>query len=197
MELKIVYLPVSDLKPYERNAKLHPAEQIEQIKRSIQDNGMCDPIGVWGPDNLVVEGHGRLLACKELGIDTVPVIRLDHLTDEQRREYALIHNQTTMNSGFDFAILEGELQGLPDFDAEFYGFEADIPPDWFDDAFSLPDGEKSELCTMTFTLHKEQKKLIDYAIEQVAADCNETYGNSNRNGNALHEVVRQWVERKR
>lgn len=122
MELKIEYLRPDELRPYERNAKLHPAEQVEQIKRSIQDNGMCDPIGVWGPDNLVVEWHGRLIACKELGLETVPVIRLDHLTDEQRREYALIHNQTTMNSGFDFSILDGELEGLSDFDAEFYGF---------------------------------------------------------------------------
>lgn len=123
VELKIEYLPIDGIKPYSGNAKLHPAEQVEQIKRSIAENGMCDPIGIWGPDNTVVEGHGRLLACLELGLDTVPVIRLDHMTDEQRREYALIHNQTTMNSGWDLPVLDAELADLPDFDAEFYAFE--------------------------------------------------------------------------
>lgn len=122
--LKIEYVPIDSIKPYEKNAKLHPQEQVEQIKRSIRDNGMNDPIGVW--HNTVVEGHGRLLACKELGMTEVPVIRLDHMTDEQRREYAIIHNQTTMNSGWDFDIVDMELGELPDFDAEFYGFDVNI-----------------------------------------------------------------------
>ena len=122
-DLKIEYLPIDSLTPYERNAKEHPQEQIEQIKRSIKDNGMNDPIGIWGKNNTIVEGHGRLIACKELGIDTVPCIRLDHMTDEQRRQYTLIHNQTTMNSGWDVDIVELELADMPNFDAEFYGFD--------------------------------------------------------------------------
>ena len=125
-DLKIEYLPIDTLKPYERNAKLHPDEQVEQIKRSITDNGMNDPIGIWGKDNTIVEGHGRWLACKDLGIEQVPVIRLDHMTDAQRREYALIHNQTTMNSGYDLGVLDLELSNLPDFDADFYGFDLDF-----------------------------------------------------------------------
>lgn len=122
--LRIEYVPIDSIKPYEKNAKLHPQEQVEQIKRSIRDNGMNDPIGVW--HNTVVEGHGRLLACKELGMTEVPVIRLDHMTDEQRREYMLIHNQTTMNSGWDLPVLDMELGELPDFDAAFYGFDVNF-----------------------------------------------------------------------
>lgn len=121
--LRIEYVPIDSIKPYEKNAKLHPQEQVEQIKRSIRDNGMNDPIGVW--HDTVVEGHGRLLACKELGMTEVPVIRLDHMTDEQRREYMLIHNQTTMNSGWDAEILNAELDDLVNFDAGFYGFDID------------------------------------------------------------------------
>lgn len=133
--LKIEYVPIDSITPYENNAKLHPADQIEQIKRSIQDNGMNDPIGIW--HDTVVEGHGRLIACKELGMTEVPVIRLDHMTDEQRRHYMLIHNQTTMNSGFDIDILETEIADLPDFDAEFYeielpGHNASYVDDFFD-----------------------------------------------------------------
>ena len=122
--LKIEYVPIDSIKPYEKNAKLHPQEQVEQIKRSIRDNGMNDPIGVW--HDTVVEGHGRLLACKELGMTEVPVIRLDHMSDEQRREYMLIHNQTTMNSGWDLPVLDMELGELPDFDAGFYGFDINL-----------------------------------------------------------------------
>lgn len=90
IKLKVEYISIDKLKPYERNAKLHPQKQIEQIARSIKEYGMNDPIGVW-KDNVIIEGHGRLEACKKLGIDTVPIVRLDHLTEEQRREYALVH----------------------------------------------------------------------------------------------------------
>lgn len=106
MKLKVDYIPIEQLKPYEKNAKIHTPEQIEQIKNSIQEFGMNDPIGIWGEENLIVEGHGRLIACKELGFDEVPVIRLDSLTDEQRRAYTLVHNQTTMKPVglFDYQI---------------------------------------------------------------------------------------------
>lgn len=111
MELKIEYLPLSQLKPYVNNAKLHPAEQIEQIKRSIEEFGFDDPIAIW-KDSTVIEGHGRLIAASEMRLETVPVIRLDHLTDEQRRGYTLVHNKLTMNSGYDPDLLEQELESI-------------------------------------------------------------------------------------
>ena len=128
MELKIEYVPIESINPYKRNAKQHPKEQIDQIKRSMTDmgngdpsKGFLDPVGVW--QNTIVEGHGRYIAASELGLREIPIIRLDELTDEQRKEYALIHNQTTMNSGYDMETLGLELCDLKDFDAEFYGFE--------------------------------------------------------------------------
>ena len=123
MKLKVEYIPIEQLKPYEKNAKIHTPEQIEQIKKSIQEFGMNDPIGIWGKDNLIVEGHGRLQACKELGMKEVPVIRLDDLTDEQRRAYTLVHNQTTMNTGFDLDVLNEELENLS-IDMTEYGFDS-------------------------------------------------------------------------
>lgn len=138
--LEIEYVDISDIKPYEHNAKLHPREQVEQIKRSIKDYKMCDPIGIW--HNEVVEGHGRLLACKELGFEKVPVIRLDHLTDEQRKEYILVHNKTTMNSDFDEDMLRLELDDLTDFDAEFYDFDFDL--DDLDEELDEVEDEESE-----------------------------------------------------
>lgn len=125
MKLKIEYVPIDDVKPYDNNAKIHTPEQIEQIKKSIQEFGMNDPIGIWGKDNLIVEGHGRLTACKELGMKEVPVIRLDDLTDDQRKAYTLIHNQTTMNTGFDIDILNEELDNI-ELDMSGYGFDIQI-----------------------------------------------------------------------
>lgn len=110
MELKIEYVPIEDIKPYANNAKTHPAEQVEQIKKFIEQFGFNDPIAIW--HNEVVEGHGRLIAATEMGIDTVPIIRLDNLTDEQRRAYGLVHNKLTMNSGFNFDLLQMELENI-------------------------------------------------------------------------------------
>ena len=135
-DLKIVYLSPDELTPYERNARKHGDEDVDAIVESIRVNGFCDPIGIWGENNLIVEGHGRLLAAKKLGLDRVPCIRLDHLTEEQRREYALAHNQTATLSEWDFDLLKNELADL--------SFEFDMSAFGFDDIDGLPDfdGEK-------------------------------------------------------
>lgn len=91
-ELEVVYLPISALSEYERNARKHEKKDVGAIIASIREFGFLDPIGIWGEDNTIVEGHGRLLAARELDMETVPCIRLDDLTDEQRRAYALAHN---------------------------------------------------------------------------------------------------------
>lgn len=120
-KLKIEYVDINSIKPYEKNAKLHPEEQIEQIKKSIELFGMNDPIGIWKDE--IVEGHGRLTACKELGMTEIPIIRLDHLTDEERKAYILAHNKLTMNSGFDIDILNSELGSFETIDMGEFGFD--------------------------------------------------------------------------
>ena len=120
MNLQVEYVDIGTIKPYKRNAKTHPKEQIEQIKKSIKEFGNCDPIGVWHDE--IVEGHGRYLALKELGETTIPIIRLDSLTDEQRRAYGLVPNQLTMNSPWDLPALDLELADL-DFDMSEFGFD--------------------------------------------------------------------------
>lgn len=126
MELKIEYLDKTALKPYVNNAKIHTPEQVEQIKKSIREFGFNDPVAVWH-DNEIVEGHGRLLAAMEMDeIEAVPVIRLDDLTDEQRRAYMLIHNKLTMNTGFDIDLLNIELDDITNIDMKDFGFELEI-----------------------------------------------------------------------
>lgn len=127
--LKVEMVNIRDIKPYAKNAKMHPQEQIEQIKKSIENFGFNDPVATW--HGKCVCGHGRLLAAKELNIDTIPVIRLDHLTDEQRRAYALVHNKLTMNSPFDDGILSEELENILDIDMSMFDLgeyiDTDLP----------------------------------------------------------------------
>ena len=125
-KLNIEYVGIDTIKPYKNNAKLHPKKQIEQIKKSIQDFGMNDPIALWKDE--IVEGHGRLIACKELGYAEVPIIRLDHMTDEERKAYTLVHNKLTMNSGFDIDLLNEELMDFDTIDMGDFGFNLDFEP---------------------------------------------------------------------
>ena len=124
MKLKIEYVDINSIKPYHNNAKLHPEEQIEQIKKSIEQFGMDDPIGIWKDE--IVEGHGRLIACKQLGYTEVPIIRLDHLTDEERKAYTLAHNKLTINSDFDLDLLNEELGNFDTIDMSDFGFDIDL-----------------------------------------------------------------------
>lgn len=124
--MEIIKLNIDDLTPDPQNAKEHPAWQVEQIKESIEHFGNLDPIGVWGENNLIVEGHGRFLALKELGFTEVEAIRLDWLTDEERRAYALAHNKLTMNSGFDIDALNLNLGAITEIDMSLFGFDTKI-----------------------------------------------------------------------
>ena len=118
--LKIEYLAVSSLKPYDKNTRKHAKKDVDNIAKSIEKYGFADPIGIWGEDNIIVEGHGRLQAAKKLGIKEVPCIRLDHLTEQERREYAIAHNATAELSMWDAEMLELE---LPELDLSEFEFE--------------------------------------------------------------------------
>jgi len=161
-ELKIVYLPPGDLTPYEHNARKHAEDDLNVIKASIRENGFLDPIGIWGDNNLIVEGHGRQLAALEMGLESVPCIRLDHLTEAQRREYALVHNKSAELSGWDFTELEAELAELEmDFDMSEFGFAQTDTPLPMDDLYAYvterpkdeeePKEIKCPHCGMRFT----------------------------------------------
>ena len=125
MNLKIEYLPVDALKPYSKNARKHSEKDIQAICNSIKEFQFLDPIGIWSDQNIIVEGHGRLIAAKRLGMDEVPCIRLDHLTDEQRKAYALAHNKTAELSKWFDELLQSELTDIENIDMELFGFDLD------------------------------------------------------------------------
>ena len=180
MELQIEYIQVDKLKPYEKNARKHEQKDVSAIKASIQQFGFDDPIGVWGDDNIIVAGHGRLIAAKELGMETVPCIRLDHLTDEQRRAYALAHNKTAELSEWDFDVLGGELDDIFDIDMGDFGFELGDGSDFFEnrERFDTSREEGNEEYN-EFLEKFEPKKTTD--------DC--------YTPDVVYEAVAGWVEK--
>lgn len=125
-ELKVEEIPTAELVEYQNNAKLHPHEQIDQIAQSISEFGFNSPILAWHNDDgepEIIAGHGRLMAAKKLGLEALPVVFLDHMTEEQRRAYILVDNKLTMNSGYDEDILAAELNELFMFDMGEFGFD--------------------------------------------------------------------------
>lgn len=123
--MQIIRVKLEELTPYANNTKKHTPEQIEQIKNSIRAFGNNDPIAVWSDKNIIVAGHGRYMALKELGYEEAYCIRLDHLTDKERKAYAIAHNKINVNTGFDNDLLRVEFESLQgvDFDLELTGFD--------------------------------------------------------------------------
>ena len=120
-KLNIEYVSIDSIQPYEQNARSHGKDDVKAIVESIREFGFKDPIGIW--HDTIVEGHGRLMAAKELGMEMVPIIRLDDLTDEQRKAYALAHNKTAELSSWNFDVLTAELKDMADIDMSKFGFD--------------------------------------------------------------------------
>ena len=110
-QLTVTYKRVVDLIPYVNNARTHSDEQVTQIASSIKEFGFNNPILTDG-ENGVIAGHGRLLAAKKLGLETVPTIELSGLSEAQKKAYILADNKIALNSGWDEEILKLELDDL-------------------------------------------------------------------------------------
>lgn len=125
-KLKVTDLPPGSLKPYDRNARTHSPKQVAQIAASIKAFGFNNPVLI-DKDGGIIAGHGRIEAAKLLGFETVPCVRLEHLTDAQKRAYILADNKLAEKAGWDPEILKIELQHLTsldlDFDVTVTGFE--------------------------------------------------------------------------
>lgn len=121
----IVYKSIKDLKPYKKNAKKHPKEQIEQIANSIKEFGFTQPVLI-DRNNCVVAGHGRILGAKKAGLKEVPTLCLDDLTPEQIKAYRLADNKLN-ESEWDSGLLKESLDEILDLDMEMFGFsDSDI-----------------------------------------------------------------------
>ena len=142
---KIEQWPTDKLVPYARNARTHSDSQVAQIAASIAEFGFTNPI-LAGSDGVIVAGHGRLAAAQKLGIATVPVVVLDHLTPTQRRALVIADNRIAENAGWDEAMLQVELADLQgdDFDLSLTGFDADALADLLAGEETTSDGQTDE-----------------------------------------------------
>lgn len=119
-------LSIAALVPYARNSRTHSKEQIAQIAASIREFGFTNPVLIDGQGGIVA-GHGRVMAAQSLGVGSVPCLRVDWLTEAQKRAYVIADNQLALNAGWDDAVLADELRALQgeDFDLNLLGFGAD------------------------------------------------------------------------
>ena len=123
-QLAVEYRPLDSLVPYARNARTHSEAQVAEIAGSIREFGFTNPVLI-AEDGTLIAGHGRVLAARLLGMDTVPTITLTGLSDSQRRALVLADNRIALNAGWDEALLSLELTDLKEagFDLGILGFE--------------------------------------------------------------------------
>ena len=152
--VQIEQVATADLIPYARNARTHSESQVAQIAGSIQEFGFTNPVLI-DAANGIIAGHGRVMAAQKLGLQSVPCIRLGHLSDAQKRAYILADNRIALNSGWDDAMLEVEL-------AELHADEYDLGPLGFD------ADELSKL--MGFTGSMEGSEPPESSAEEINTD---------------------------
>lgn len=160
---KIEHWSIDKLIPYARNARTHSDAQVAQIAASIREFGFTNPILV-GSDGVIVAGHGRLEAARKLGLETVPVIVLDHLTPTQRRALIIADNKLALNAGWDEELLALELKELDDagFDLELIGFGSEEIDVLLDEQLDVDLDEEEE---------SRYTKKVDVPLYQPTGEC--------------------------
>jgi len=197
MAQKIEQLKTTDLIPYVGNTRTHDEKQVAQVAASIKEFGFTNPILI-DASNGIIAGHGRLMAAKKLGLKSVPCIKLDHLTDAQRRAYVIADNKLALNAGWDEDALAVEIDRLLEdgFDIDLTGFgEDEMGAFEIDeaDAPELKEGENEPFRKVTFTIHEEQHEEIQAAIEKAKqVGGGESAINDNSNGNALSWICSKY-----
>lgn len=123
-KLIINYLPIGDLIEYANNSRTHSEKQINKLASGIAEFGFNQPIAI-DDKNVIIAGHGRLLAAKKLKMDVVPTVCLAHLSEAQRKAYIIFDNRISIDAGWDFELLASEMEGLLelDFDLDLTGFD--------------------------------------------------------------------------
>ncbi|MCI6459296.1 MAG: ParB N-terminal domain-containing protein [Clostridium sp.] len=193
--MEIIYKNIDELIPYENNPRLND-EAVEYVKNSIKEFGFKVPI-VIDKDNVIIAGHTRIKASKELGIKDIPCIIADDLTEEQVKAFRLADNKVAEKSMWDYTKLDEELEDILDIDMSLFDFN--IVEDSFDTDFSLADGDREPIQTMSLTFSDEQVEVINEAISKMKqTDVYKNYDgiNKNSNGNAMYLVVLEWLQQK-
>lgn len=167
----------SVLVPYARNAKIHSEEQVRKIADSIREFGFVSPCLIDREYNIIA-GHGRVMAAELLGMETVPCVFIEGLTDEQRRAYIIADNRLTELGGWDDELVEDELRQLQEtgFDIDLTGFELDLNDadagagitEELNPVLALPDS-RVLVCSIT-AFGTSSEKFIEIQLTQEEAD---------------------------
>jgi len=195
MDVKLFHL--DELKPYENNPRRND-RAVEAVAKSIEQFGFKVPI-VIDADKVIVCGHTRYKAAQKLNLKSVPCIVADDLTPKQVRAFRLADNKTAELATWDFEKLTAELNSLTSELADEFSFDLPTQNESISPVTELSPStkQKPEYETIKFVFAREQKKIVDEALKAVDDQIQETFGNPNKTGNALYEVVRQWVELKK
>lgn len=202
--------PINTIFAHPKNPRLIRNEKYLEQKKSIEETPeMMDlrPV-IIDEDDIILGGHQRWRACKELGWKDVPVMqytREKHLKSESftkfNKTYELVCAEIVIKDNthygeFDYDILANEWDYLP---LTEYGLAVWENMDNMEtsDSFTLPDGDKEPFQQMTFTLADAQAETIKEAIKKAKPDTVETFANENGNGNALYTIITQWAELKK
>ena len=194
--MNILELKLTELKPYENNPRNND-EAVEPVANSIKTFGFKVPIVV-DKNNVIIAGHTRYKAANKLGLEKVPCIVADDLTEEQVNAFRLADNKVGEIATWDYNLLELEIDNIIDIDMSEFSFDIKGIEDTFDTDFELPDEDKPQTRTITLSLSEEQYQIamscIDYITENdlIVHD----FGNANKKSNALFEVVYEWAELK-
>ncbi len=201
--LKIEYIEIEKLTPYKNNSKIHTKEQVKHIANSIQQFGFNDPLGVAGSDNLVLEGNGRIEAANFLGMQELPCVRLDHLSEKEQRAYVIAHNSLNLETGFDSEALLEELEELQNnFDFKEFG----IGCEYMDSLQKINDPFYDELIKIqTENLVRNQfgwngkynlpiikKQDIDLTKIKLMNFSNTKYNDANNNKKTIHFFIHDY-----
>lgn len=186
-KLKIVYRKINDLTPYDNNPRLNDAA-VDAVAKSIEEFGFKVPI-VIDKDGVIVAGHTRLKAAKQLQIDEVPCIIADDLSDEELKAFRLADNKVSELAEWDWNKLGLELAKINEIDMLDFGFDELVSGDDFDTDFTLPNNDEPLFKNMTFILSNTQFDVINDALDAIELTEYDKVDNSNTNGNKLYKLV--------
>ena len=191
---------ISKVKGNPNNPRIIKNDKFKKLVKSIQEFPemlKLRPIVV-DEDMIVLGGNMRLKASKDAGLKEVWIEVAEGLTEEQKKEFIVKDNVGFGEWEWDMLANEWDSVQLAEWGLDVWQNEDDIETS---DEFSLPDGEKSNLEQITYTLTKEQSNIIKEAIQEIKYTEEykfvETFGNENSNGNALYLLIQQWVEQKK
>ena len=200
---------IDEIKPYERNARIHSSKQIKQIMEAIKAFGFTNPLLIDDENNLIA-GHGRLEAVKQLNIidfknnplKELPAIIITGLSEADKKALIIADNKIAENASWDYDLLQAEFQELEaiNYDLDLMGFDnldeilgADIDYDNLSDDFTIPSNEKSDFRLITITLKTEHaERILNFQKDNQKTDL-ANGDNYNANANIIWNIIKDRV----